>query len=181
MRLFFDQDQQVTVYTSMTGSISFTAHRQLHSFCNTSRNIDCNDVVITHDTFTVTFTTFLCDDLSFTPTSRTSRLRLHLPQDRIGNTCYYTTTMACITGFAAMIILSTTPVAFATRNIFLNLYLLFNSVSNLFQVQFYLHTQIRSTVHPAASTRTSSKTTETAKATEMSTKDVSELREDIFH
>ena len=67
-----------------------------------------------------------------------------------------------------------------TRHILLHLDLFFHAVSDLFQVQLHLHTQVRSTVHPASSTRTA-ETTEATKTAKMSTKAVTELGEDILH
>ena len=45
MRFFLYHDQQITVYTPVTGSISFSAHRKLHSFSYPCRNIQCNNLI----------------------------------------------------------------------------------------------------------------------------------------
>ena len=60
--------------------------------------------------------------------------------------------MTGFTSLGTVIVLRTAAMTFGTGHIFLNLDLLFDSGSDLFQVQLYFHTQIRTTIYPATAT-----------------------------
>ena len=164
----------------MSCGVAFTIHGELHALGYTGRDIDRDNLIVANDALTVTLRTFLDNDLALATTSRTSRLRLHLPKDRVGDTGNDTATFTRITRLHTLRAFRPATVTMRTRHILLHLDLLFHAVSDLFQVQLHLHTQVRSTVHPASSTRTA-ETTEATKTAKMSTKDVAELGEDILH
>ena len=74
-----------------------------------------------------------------------------------------------------MIVLRTAAMTFGTGHIFLNLDLLFDSGSDLFQVQLYFHANPNHDLPGDRHVNRHKTTTKTAKATKMSAKDVSKL------
>ena len=68
----------------------------------------------------------------------------------------------------------------ATRHIFLYLNLLIYAGSDILQRHLHLDTQIRTTVHAAASTGTT-EATKASESSEMPAEDIAELREYIVH
>ena len=164
----------------MSGCISLSIHRKLHAFCNTCRNVNRYDFLIPDNSFTITVCTFLHNNLTFTSTSRASGLCLHLSQNGIGNSCYNTRAFARITSLCSVISFCTGAMTMRTSYVFLYLDFLFYSCSNIFQGKFNLNTQIRTPIYPTATTL-SAKATKATKTTEMTSKNISELWENIFH
>ena len=90
-----------------------STHRELHTFCHTSRNIDCNNLRLLQ--FLRPGRPNTCGWLSsFATAGRTSRLSLHLSQDRICNTGYYSAAVTGWTGRFTAIILCSASVTFGT-------------------------------------------------------------------
>ena len=180
MLFFLNKDKQVAIDTAVACRITLSANGKLHSIGNTRRDMKRNDGFVANNTFAITFRTLLDDNFAFATASRTCRLRLHLSENRVGYTSYNTRSTTRVAGLCPTIAIRSRPVAMATRHIFLYLNLLIYTSSNILQRHLHLDTQIRTTVHAAASTRTS-EATKPPEASEMPTEDIAELREYIIH
>ena len=146
---FFDQYDEITVYSSPTGSISFSTQRQLHAISHSGRDIQGDHFFGKLNTFSVTMGTFLIDYLAFSFTSGTSRCRLHGTQDGILYPGDLSGTMTSGTGGKRVTVFCSGTVAVGISNIFLYFDFLFYACSHFLQSHLHFHSQVGSPIHPS--------------------------------
>ena len=180
--LFLYKNQQVTRYTVVLACISFSAHRELHTFCNTFRDFYGYYFFTVYNTFTGTFLTLVFDDFAFTATSRTSGSCLHGAEYGLLVTDYRAATVTGRAGFGAAVAFGSRAMTVGTRHVFLQLEFLFHTGRDFLEVQFYLDAQVRTTVTALLCAATSAETSKTSKTSStVSAKDVTEHGEDVVH
>ena len=132
------------------------------------------------NTIAITLRTLVLDDFSFTITGRTNTLCLHHAKDALLLLDNHTRTM---TGRTCLKPCATTSMTAGAGDILTHLELLGDTSSDLLQIQAYLQAQIGATMYlwVTSSEATKATASEAAAEARMSSKDISEHREDIIH
>ena len=185
MWFFFYQNQQITRYTVVLSGISFTPHRELHTFCYSGRNLYGYYFFAIFDAFSSTNLTLVFNDLTFTITSRTCGTRLHSSQDRLLVADDRSASFAGRASLRTAVSFRPGSMAMRTRHIFFQLKFLFNSCRDFFQIQLYFHSEVRATefslLRTSASKSAKASETTTESAAAMAAKNITEHRENVVH
>ena len=140
MRFFLYENQQVARHTIMLSGITLAAHRELHTFCHSGRNLHRHYLFAIYDTVAATLFTLVLDDLTFTVTSRTSGAGLHRTQNRLLVTDHRTATLTGRTSLRTAVAFGPRAMTVITRHIFFQFEFLFYSCRDFFQSHLYLDT-----------------------------------------
>src|SRR6185436_16772782 len=97
---------------------TFSTYIQLHSFLDTSRNIDAYSFFTIYSSLAFTYRTFGCDGRSFAITGWTGSDGLHLSEERILHSSYLAAATTGSTGLNASFVLCATPIAGVASDVF---------------------------------------------------------------
>ena len=166
----------------MLACVSFSSHRELHTFCNAFRNFYGYYFFTVYNAFTGTLLTLVLDDFALTATRRAGGSCLHGAEYGLLVTDYRA---AAVTGracFSAAVTFGSRTMTVGTRHVFLQFEFLFHAGRDFLEVQFHLDTQVRTTVTALLLCSTASaETSKTAETSTVSAKDVTEHGEDVVH
>ena len=166
----------------MLACVSFSSHRELHTFCNAFRNFYGYYFFTVYNAFTGTLLTLVLDDFALTATRRAGGSCLHGAEYGLLVTDYRAAAVTSRAGFGAAVAFSSRTMTVGTRHVFLQLEFLFHTGRDFLEVQFHLDAQVRTTVTALLCAATSAETSKTAKTSStVSAKDVTEHGEDVVH